>query len=79
MHVIIGGAYSGKRNFVKSQTIDAEWFSAYDDKCISQEIHFVENGAIVLEGFEVWISRFIKKGKKSGGPTLIEKKKGPLT
>ena len=63
MHVIIGGAYSGKRNFVKSQTIVAEWFSAYDDKYISQEIHFVENGAIVLEGFEVWISRFIEEGK----------------
>ena len=63
MHVIIGGAYSGKRNFVKSQTTVAEWFSAYDDKNISQEIHFGENKAIVLEGFEVWISKFIEEGK----------------
>jgi len=63
MHVIIGGAYSGKRQFVKNQISSAQWISAYDDKFISEEILTVENGTIVLEGFEMWIVQYIQSGK----------------
>lgn len=65
MHVIIGGAYSGKRQFVKKQISSAQWISAYDDKIISEEMITVENGTIVLEGFEIWIAHYIQSGKSN--------------
>ncbi|MCM3595717.1 bifunctional adenosylcobinamide kinase/adenosylcobinamide-phosphate guanylyltransferase [Metabacillus idriensis] len=56
MHLIIGGAFSGKRAFVKSKWHDASWISAYDGY---QMLQWKEDNSskapLVLEGFEQWI------------------------
>ncbi len=60
MHIIIGGAYSGKRQFVRNKWSNAKWISAYEGASFED----VDNAPIiVMEGFEVWVSQLIKMGK----------------
>lgn len=56
MHLIIGGAFSGKRAFVKSKWDDVLWISAYEGHQILQWKEDNSSKApLVLEGFEQWI------------------------
>lgn len=60
MYVVIGGAYSGKRNFVRKQVPDAKWISAYNDQMVTEE---ASDRSLVLEGFETWVEQLISEGK----------------
>ncbi|MGM9925662.1 MAG: bifunctional adenosylcobinamide kinase/adenosylcobinamide-phosphate guanylyltransferase [Bacillus sp. (in: firmicutes)] len=60
MHVVIGGAYSGKRAFVKSEWKVDQWISAYDGMGMDEKLH---GDVVVLEGFEVWVGRLLEEGK----------------
>lgn len=61
VHLIIGGACSGKRKFVKSKWNDAAWVSSYEGQQLSHTLG-VNNSKtpLVLEGFENWIMKEIK-------------------
>ena len=62
MHVIIGGAYSGKRQFVREQYASFQLISAYEGQSMNEE---VRGNIAVYEGFEVWISELIKAGQSN--------------
>lgn len=63
MHVVIGGAYCGKRQYVKSKWKQAQWISAYDGVQLDRLSSVTVESEIVLEGFEVWIAQLIDEGK----------------
>jgi adenosylcobinamide kinase / adenosylcobinamide-phosphate guanylyltransferase len=54
VHVYIGGAHNGKRDFVKKTlgNQDIEWFEGALPNCISTE----HNSKIVIAGLEKWLS-----------------------
>ncbi|MFY0758631.1 bifunctional adenosylcobinamide kinase/adenosylcobinamide-phosphate guanylyltransferase [Metabacillus dongyingensis] len=56
MHLIIGGAFSGKRAFVKRKWQDASWISAYEGQHLLQwKEENASKAPLVFEGFEQWI------------------------
>ncbi|MGG4489088.1 bifunctional adenosylcobinamide kinase/adenosylcobinamide-phosphate guanylyltransferase [Metabacillus idriensis] len=56
MHLIIGGAFSGKRAFVKRKWHNATWVSAYEGhKMLQWKENNSSKAPLVLEGFEQWI------------------------
>jgi adenosylcobinamide kinase/adenosylcobinamide-phosphate guanylyltransferase len=61
MHLIIGGAFAGKRKIVRKQFQGILcWYSAYDGKDISGWNSCWDKGAtLVLEGWEKWIEACI--------------------
>lgn len=59
MHVIIGGAYSGKRQYVRENWHLFQLVSAYEGK---QQNEQLDHDIVVYEGFEMWISEMIKVG-----------------
>lgn len=60
MHVIIGGAYSGKRQYVRDHWRSFQFISAYEEKTINE---MVTEDTVVYEGFEIWIREQIDRGK----------------
>ncbi|KEZ50225.1 bifunctional adenosylcobinamide kinase/adenosylcobinamide-phosphate guanylyltransferase [Metabacillus indicus] len=54
MHLIIGGACSGKRAYVKSKWPHAAWITAYSGDSFL-DWKEADDGPLVLEGFEQWI------------------------
>lgn len=60
MHLVIGGACSGKRKFVKSKWNDATWISAYEGQQLAHSSDLKNSQTpLVLEGFEKWIMKDI--------------------
>lgn len=58
VHLIIGGACSGKRKFVKSKWNDAAWVSSYEGQQLSHTLELNNSKTpLVLEGFENWIMK----------------------
>jgi adenosylcobinamide kinase/adenosylcobinamide-phosphate guanylyltransferase len=56
LQLVVGGAYSGKRNIIRKQYDDLTWHSAYDKRPIMNwKSSFHSSSAIVLEGWEEWI------------------------
>jgi adenosyl cobinamide kinase/adenosyl cobinamide phosphate guanylyltransferase len=62
MHFVFGGAFNGKRKWVKHTYKEHEmkWISAYDDPALPQLAE--TDGLLVLEGLEVWVKGFITSG-----------------
>lgn len=59
MHVIIGGAYSGKRQHVRKHWPSFQLISAYEE----QDFNAAATGTnVVYEGFEVWVKQLIESG-----------------
>ncbi|MBM7701994.1 bifunctional adenosylcobinamide kinase/adenosylcobinamide-phosphate guanylyltransferase [Metabacillus iocasae] len=59
MHFIFGGAFNGKRKWVKERYHDAFWCSAYrGDKLVMNSRHNV----MVIEGIEQYIKESIEEG-----------------
>lgn len=56
MHLIIGGAYSGKRAYVKSKWPHAAWITAYSGDSFL-DWKEADDGRLVLEGFEQWMEK----------------------
>lgn len=60
MHVIIGGAYSGKRQYVRNLWPSFELISAYEEKDSNEK---ATGKTVVYEGFEIWVKQLIERGK----------------
>lgn len=63
MHLIIGGAYSGKRKIVKDQFagFGLSWLSSYEESSIdSWKDEWLEDTCLVLEGWENWLREDVR-------------------
>ncbi|MCL6572557.1 MAG: bifunctional adenosylcobinamide kinase/adenosylcobinamide-phosphate guanylyltransferase [Bacillus sp. (in: Bacteria)] len=58
MHFIIGGAFNGKRAWVKN-TLKGfgqdHWLSAYDNNSLPLNLLEIDQDVIILEGVEMWV------------------------
>ncbi|MEH6906000.1 bifunctional adenosylcobinamide kinase/adenosylcobinamide-phosphate guanylyltransferase [Neobacillus drentensis] len=58
MHFIIGGAFNGKRAWVKNYYKVFEhnhWISAYETQTIPKELNTFDQDLVVIEGVEIWL------------------------
>ncbi|RIV11214.1 bifunctional adenosylcobinamide kinase/adenosylcobinamide-phosphate guanylyltransferase [Priestia flexa] len=64
MHFVFGGAFNGKRKWVKKQYENqiTEWHSAYED-FIKMPTFVKGDQYIVIEGMELYIKELIDSGK----------------
>ncbi|MFC4322244.1 bifunctional adenosylcobinamide kinase/adenosylcobinamide-phosphate guanylyltransferase [Litchfieldia salsa] len=63
MQLVIGGAFSGKRKWVRETYGNCSWISAYNgDRIEDWETKWEKNTTLVLEGWEQWISSELEKG-----------------
>ncbi|WP_462409705.1 bifunctional adenosylcobinamide kinase/adenosylcobinamide-phosphate guanylyltransferase [Neobacillus sp. Marseille-QA0830] len=63
MHFITGGAFNGKRSWVKKTYImkkSEDWISAYDLASLPIDLEGKHDDLVVLEGIEVWIKELIE-------------------
>ena len=60
MHVVIGGAYSGKRQYVRTKWSSFQLISAYEGKDYNETL---KDDIVVYEGFEIWVKQMMDKGK----------------
>ncbi|HWO98882.1 MAG TPA: bifunctional adenosylcobinamide kinase/adenosylcobinamide-phosphate guanylyltransferase [Bacillus sp. (in: firmicutes)] len=62
MHFVFGGAFNGKRKWVKDtyREYDVIWISAYEQAEIPKNVE--TDGVTVLEGIEVWVRKLIARG-----------------
>ncbi|GHH96834.1 bifunctional adenosylcobinamide kinase/adenosylcobinamide-phosphate guanylyltransferase [Neobacillus kokaensis] len=60
MHFVTGGAFNGKRAWVKKVYKDAVWVSAYENGLLPAELAITTN-LLVLEGIEIWIRELTKQ------------------
>lgn len=60
MQVVIGGTYSGKRQFVRDNWSSFQLISAYEQKDINEP---VIEANVVYEGFEIWVGQLLESGK----------------
>jgi adenosylcobinamide kinase / adenosylcobinamide-phosphate guanylyltransferase len=64
MHFIIGGAFNGKRAWVKntySVYKNKHWVSAYDNHSIPINLIEFEGDVVILEGVEIWLKDLTAK------------------
>jgi adenosylcobinamide kinase / adenosylcobinamide-phosphate guanylyltransferase len=64
MHFIIGGAFNGKRAWVKntySGYKNKHWVSAYDNHSIPINLIEFEGDVVILEGVEIWLKDLTAK------------------
>ncbi|WP_221564981.1 bifunctional adenosylcobinamide kinase/adenosylcobinamide-phosphate guanylyltransferase [Alkalihalobacillus sp. TS-13] len=64
MHFVTGGAYNGKRTWVKnrytlSKHSHFHWISAYDGKKLLENPLQINSQLLILEGIELWIKNLI--------------------
>ncbi|WP_449619627.1 bifunctional adenosylcobinamide kinase/adenosylcobinamide-phosphate guanylyltransferase [Robertmurraya sp. Marseille-Q9965] len=52
MHFVTGGAYNGKRQWVRERYPEAKWISAYNGSSILPEL---DGPIVILEGLEQWV------------------------
>jgi adenosylcobinamide kinase / adenosylcobinamide-phosphate guanylyltransferase len=61
LHFITGGAFNGKRAWVKEKYgKSGTWLSAYQDHQLKADINQIEGNLLVLEGIEVWLKDLTK-------------------
>jgi adenosylcobinamide kinase / adenosylcobinamide-phosphate guanylyltransferase len=61
LHFITGGAFNGKRAWVKEKYgLDGTWLSAYQDHHLKADMNQIESKLLVLEGIEVWLRELTK-------------------
>lgn len=64
MHFVTGGAYNGKRAWVK-KVYHAEkqegWISAYDKQPLPQDLIGIAANLLILEGIEIWLKALAEK------------------
>jgi adenosylcobinamide kinase/adenosylcobinamide-phosphate guanylyltransferase len=69
MHFVTGGAYNGKRAWVK-KTYDIVksdcWISAYENQPMPLNLSHITHDLLILEGIEIWLKNF------SGEKDLIQ-------
>ncbi|WHY02973.1 bifunctional adenosylcobinamide kinase/adenosylcobinamide-phosphate guanylyltransferase [Neobacillus sp. DY30] len=61
MHFITGGAFNGKRAWVKENYgVTGTWISAYQNHVLSADIDHIQSNLLVLEGIEAWLKELTK-------------------
>ncbi|GIQ67737.1 adenosylcobinamide kinase [Xylanibacillus composti] len=80
MLLISGGAYAGKRRYLRSRESNLHWHSAYEGMRLAewqQAWHSASDAAavLVLEGWEQWIADELQQGKS---PAVVRKEYGEL-
>jgi adenosylcobinamide kinase / adenosylcobinamide-phosphate guanylyltransferase len=61
LHFITGGAFNGKRAWVKEKYgLDGTWLSAYQNHHLKADMNQIESNLLVLEGIEVWLRELTK-------------------
>jgi adenosylcobinamide kinase/adenosylcobinamide-phosphate guanylyltransferase len=58
MHFITGGAFNGKRAWVKkaySVSGNVYWLSAYDEDPLPKDVRDINQDLIIFEGIEIWL------------------------
>lgn len=58
MHFIIGGAFNGKRAWVKNTYNGFEhlhWLSAYENHSLPINVIDIDQNVLILEGVEIWL------------------------
>ncbi|WP_156289608.1 bifunctional adenosylcobinamide kinase/adenosylcobinamide-phosphate guanylyltransferase [Oceanobacillus salinisoli] len=61
MRFITGGAFNGKRAWVKKNYPEAEWISAYKGEPLVENFGVLQSSAVVLEGIELWTKELSAK------------------
>jgi adenosyl cobinamide kinase/adenosyl cobinamide phosphate guanylyltransferase len=64
VHFIIGGAFNGKRAWVKNTymlTKDVRWLSAYDNCPLPTDLTEFDQNLLILEGVEIWLKDLAKE------------------
>lgn len=61
MHFITGGAFNGKRAWVKeTYGVTGSWFSSYLDTPLTEDFNHVNSDLLVIEGIEIWLKELAK-------------------
>ncbi|MFF2448140.1 bifunctional adenosylcobinamide kinase/adenosylcobinamide-phosphate guanylyltransferase [Neobacillus sp. NPDC058068] len=63
MHFVTGGAFNGKRAWVKktySVNEHDHWLSAYENEPLPTNFMEINDGVIILEGVELWLKDLTK-------------------
>ncbi|WHZ05350.1 bifunctional adenosylcobinamide kinase/adenosylcobinamide-phosphate guanylyltransferase [Neobacillus sp. YX16] len=61
MHFITGGAFNGKRAWVKNTYgLTGSWLSAYQETPLTENFNHINSDLLVLEGIEIWIKELTK-------------------
>jgi adenosyl cobinamide kinase/adenosyl cobinamide phosphate guanylyltransferase len=61
LHFITGGAFNGKRAWVRENYgINGAWLSAYQEHHLNADINQIETNLLVLEGIEIWLKELTK-------------------
>ncbi|MBA9027955.1 bifunctional adenosylcobinamide kinase/adenosylcobinamide-phosphate guanylyltransferase [Peribacillus huizhouensis] len=60
MHFITGGAYNGKRKWVRALYEPKQWISAYHNHPLPVRSNDFSEKKIVLEGIEMWIKNDVE-------------------
>ncbi|WML31583.1 bifunctional adenosylcobinamide kinase/adenosylcobinamide-phosphate guanylyltransferase [Neobacillus sp. OS1-32] len=55
MHFVTGGAFNGKRSWVKERFANACWLSAYENAQLPTNLTDINSELLVLEGIEMWL------------------------
>lgn len=58
MHFVTGGAFNGKRRWVRKMYPDAKWISAHEGESLLEALDFINSSIVVLEGLETWIKDY---------------------
>ncbi|MCM3566961.1 bifunctional adenosylcobinamide kinase/adenosylcobinamide-phosphate guanylyltransferase [Neobacillus mesonae] len=61
MHFVTGGAFNGKRAWVKQTYKGYHWISAYENASLPIDVSTIEGNLLVLEGIELWVKEFTNK------------------
>lgn len=61
MHFITGGAFNGKRAWVKENKECSDWISAYDQRRFPEDLGVTTGEIVVLEGLENWTKELSQK------------------
>jgi adenosylcobinamide kinase / adenosylcobinamide-phosphate guanylyltransferase len=56
LHFVTGGAFNGKRAWVKkTYGLNCSWLSAYQGTSLTEGFNHVNSEILVLEGIEIWL------------------------
>jgi adenosylcobinamide kinase / adenosylcobinamide-phosphate guanylyltransferase len=55
LHFVTGGAYNGKRKWVKANYSITQWISAYEEMPLPEDLYSYKDHFVVLEGLEYFV------------------------
>ncbi|WP_085991586.1 bifunctional adenosylcobinamide kinase/adenosylcobinamide-phosphate guanylyltransferase [Oceanobacillus senegalensis] len=57
MHFVTGGAFNGKRGWVKKYYPSYDWISLYDGDDLRNDFSHMNSSILVIEGIETWFKK----------------------